>query len=103
MSEDTPSREPDPTPITETVTEPTPAEAAPAPVPVRRGVNPLLLLLVAVVPAVIVGVLVLLLAGGGRSGEKDRSAAVIDGFVHSTGPNDATVTSFKGQMPPGFP
>jgi len=46
---------------------------------------------------------VLLLAGGGGSSEKDRSAAVIDGFVHSNGPNDASVTSFKGQFPPGFP
>jgi hypothetical protein len=61
------------------------------------------LLAVAVVPAVIVGVLVLVLAGGGGSEEKDRSAAVIDGFVHSTGPNDASVTSYKGQFPPGFP
>jgi len=45
---------------------------------------------------------VLALAGGG-GGEKDRSAAVIDGFVHSNGPSDSAVTSFKGQLPPGFP
>jgi hypothetical protein len=108
MSEDTPTREPDPTPVGEPVAEPQAAsiDAAPAvapPAASRRGVTPKWLpyFLLAVVPAVIVGIAVAALAGGG--GEKDRSAAVIDGFVHSSGPNDAAVTSFKGQFPPGFP
>jgi hypothetical protein len=105
MSEDTPTREPDSTPVVEpTVSEPvaTPVEAAP---PARGGRGTpkwLPYFLLAVVPAVVVGILVGVFAGGG-GGERDRSAAVIDGFVHSNGPNDASVTSYKGQFPPGFP
>lgn len=105
MSEDTPSREPDPTPLLqETVTEPVPSPANTAPPHRGRGTPKWLpYFLLAVVPAVVVGILVGLLAGGGSGGDKDRSAAVIDGFVHSNGPNDASVTSYKGQFPPGFP
>jgi hypothetical protein len=109
MNEDTQNREPDPTDVAESATpEPdvAPPDATPSPVapPAKtsRGTPKwLLYFLLAVVPAVIVGILVGALAGGG--GEKDRSAAVIDGFVHSSGPNDAEVTSFKGALPPGFP
>jgi hypothetical protein len=107
MSEDSPNREPDAT----TVGEPTvpeldvaPLDAAPAiaSAPARRGPPRWLpYLIVAIVPAVVVGIAVALLAGGG--GDKDRSAAVIDGFVHSNGPSDSAVTSFRGQFPPGFP
>jgi hypothetical protein len=109
MSEDTPSRAPDETPIGEPpVTEPAatyvapPAESAPAP---RRSLPSWWpYLLVAVVPAVIAGIVVYLVAGGdGGGGSRDRSAAVIDGFVHSSGPSDTLIQSYKGQVPPGFP
>jgi hypothetical protein len=106
MSEDTPSREPDPTPVLqETVTEPVPALPEAAPARSGRGTPKWLpYFLLAVVPAVVVGIVVgVLVSSSGGGGDKDRSAAVIDGFVHSNGPNDATVTSFKGQFPPGFP
>lgn len=106
MSEDTPSREPDSTPVSEPAVLEAQArpDAAPVTAPARgsRGTPKWLpYFLLAVVPAVVVGILVGALAGGG--GGKDRSAAVIDGFVHSSGPNDAEVTSYKGQFPPGFP
>jgi len=108
MSEDSPNREPDPTTVGEPIVPQPEAEAvdaAPgaAPKAERRGLSRWLpYLVVAIVPAVIVGIAVAALARGG-GGDKDRSAAVIDGFVHSNGPSDSAVTSFKGQFPPGFP
>ena len=109
MSEDTANREPDATTVGEPIVsepEAAPSDATPSPVAApaktRRGLPRWLpLFLLAVVPAVVVGLLVYVIAGG--SGEKDRSAAVIDGFVHSNGPNDSAVTSYKGALPPGFP
>jgi hypothetical protein len=108
MSEDTPAREPDQTPVADTTIpapDAAPESVAPAAATPSRRSTPgwLPYLLVAVVPAVIVGFVVYFVAGGDDGGGRDRSAAVIDGFVHSSGPNDADIKSYKGQVPPGFP
>jgi hypothetical protein len=60
------------------------------------------------VPAIIVGIAVGLLSGGNDKGSSGggsdaQAAAIIDGFIHSSPSSDSDVSSYKGQLPPGFP
>jgi hypothetical protein len=104
MSEDTPPPVVEPTPLPETESTPPPPSS---PTSAPKGFSLpmwLPLFLLAVIPALIVGIAVALVAGGGSSSSDDgQAAAIIDGFIHSSPSSDQDITSYKKQLPPGFP